>query len=148
VKLIKAELALRKLRSGRDNSATEAANLIAGLVYNNIRKFTMIPGIVHFLFAGYDSGGVHLYDIYPDGSISDVDDFVASGSGGTFAFGVFDAQFKKDMSQEQAIELALKGINSALQRDSATGDGLDVVVVNKDGVKKVMTKEFSINALK
>jgi proteasome beta subunit len=148
VKLIKAELVLRKLRSGRENSVKEGANLTAGIVYNNIRKFTMIPGVVHFLFAGYDSEGSHLYDIYPDGSISDVDDFVCSGSGGTFAFGVFDAQYKKDMNQEQAIELAIKGINSALQRDSASGDGIDVVVINKDGVKKVFTKELSINLSK
>ncbi len=148
VKLIKAELVLRKLRSGRENSVKEGANLTAGIVYSNIRKFTMIPGVVHFLFAGYDSEGSHLYDIYPDGSISDVDDFVCSGSGGTFAFGVFDAQYKKDMNQEQAIELAIKGINSALQRDSASGDGIDVVVINKDGVKKVYTKELSINLSK
>ena len=108
----------------------------------------MIPGVVHFLFAGYDSQGSHLYDIYPDGSITDIDDFVCSGSGGTFAFGVLDAQYKKDMSQEQAVELAVKAVNSALQRDSASGDGLDVVVINKDGVKKVISKELFINAIK
>jgi proteasome beta subunit len=145
-KLIKAELVLRKLRSGRDNSVKEAANLTAGIVYNSIRRMSMMPAIVHFLFGGYDSTGFHLYDIYPDGSISDVDDFVCSGSGGTFAFGVFDAQYKKDLGQEQAIDLAVKGINSALQRDSASGDGFDVVVINKEGVKKVFTKELPVNA--
>ncbi|HHI04097.1 MAG TPA: proteasome subunit beta [Candidatus Woesearchaeota archaeon] len=144
VKLIKAELSLRKLKNGRPNRVKEATNLVSGLVYNNIRRFTMIPGVVHFLFAGYDDTGVHLYDIYPDGSISEIDDFVASGSGGTFAFGVFDAQYKKDMTQEQAVELAIKAINSALQRDSASGDGLDVVLVNKHGVKKLMTKDLSV----
>jgi len=144
VKLIKAELSLRKLKNGRANRVKEAANLVAGMVYNNIRKFTVIPGIVHFLFAGYDENGIHLYDIYPDGSISEIDDFVASGSGGTFAFGVFDAQYKKDMTQDEAVELAIKGVNSALQRDSASGDGLDVVLVNKNGVKKIMTKDLSV----
>ncbi len=144
VKLIKAELSLRKLKNGRPNRVKEATNLVAGMVYNNIRKLTMIPGIVHFLFAGYDNTGAHLYDIYPDGSISEIDDFVASGSGGTFAFGVFDAQYKKDMTQEQAVELAIRGVNSALQRDSASGDGLDVVLVNKHGVKKIMTKDLSV----
>ena len=145
VKLVKAELSLRKLRNNRPNSAKEAANLVAGLVYRNIRSFSMIPGIVHFLFAGYDEEGKHLFDIYPDGSITDVDDFVCSGSGGTFAFGVLDAQYKKDMTEEQCVELALKAINSALQRDSASGDGIDVVVVNKEGVKKVYSKELKVN---
>ncbi len=146
VKLIKAELVLRKLRSGRENSVKEGANLTAGIVYNSIRRMSMMPAIVHFLFGGWDSEGGHLYDIYPDGSISDVDDFVCSGSGGTFAFGVFDAQYKKDMTQEQAVDLAIKGINSALQRDSASGDGFDVFVINKDGVKKVYSKVLSVSA--
>jgi proteasome beta subunit len=148
VKLIKAELTLRKLRTGRENKVNEAANLVAGLVYSNIRKFTVIPGIVHFLFAGFDSEGTHLYDIYPDGSITDVDDFVCSGSGGTFAFGVLDAQYTKDLSQDKCVDLAVKCVNSALQRDSASGDGIDVVVINKDGVKKVFSKELFISVSK
>ena len=148
VKLIKAELNLRELRTGRLNNTNEAANLLAGIVYGSIRKFSTIPGIVHFLFAGYDETGPHLYDIYPDGSISVVDDFVTSGSGGSFAFGVFDAQYKKDLSQEDAVKLAVVGINSALQRDSASGDGIDVVVINKDGVKNVFTKELFIKVEK
>lgn len=148
VKLIKAELNLRELRTGRNNNAKEAANLLAGIVYGSIRKFSAIPGIVHFLFAGYDENGAHLYDIYPDGSITEIDDFVTSGSGGSFAFGVFDAQYKKDISEEQAVKLAVTGINSALQRDSASGDGIDVVVINKNGVNKVFSKQLFIHVEK
>lgn len=148
VKLIKAELNLRELRTGRLNNTSEAANLLAGIVYGSIRKFSAIPGIVHFLFAGYDETGPHLYDIYPDGSITVVDDFVTSGSGGSFAFGVFDAQYKRDLKEEDAVKLAVTAINSALQRDSASGDGIDVVVINKDGVKKVFTKELFIKVEK
>jgi len=148
VKLIKAELSLRKLRTGRPNTVKEAANLLAGIVYGKIRNFSAIPGIVHFVFGGFDDEGATLYDIYPDGSISVVDDFIASGSGGSFAFGVFDSQYKKDMTQEQAVVLAVKAVNSALQRDSASGDGIDVVVINKDGVKNVFTKELFIKVEK
>jgi len=144
VKLIRAELTLKRLRNNRSNGVKEAANLLSGMVYGIIRRLSMVPSIVHFLFAGYDSDGLHLYDIYPDGSITEIDDFVASGSGSTFAYGVFDAQYKKDMSQEEAVNLALKGINSALQRDSASGDGLDVVIITKDGVKKHLTRELTI----
>ncbi|MEM4397456.1 MAG: proteasome subunit beta [Candidatus Woesearchaeota archaeon] len=148
VKIIKAELVLRRLRSGRENIVKEGANLAAGIVYNSIRRFSAVPGVVHFLFAGYDSSGAHLYEIYPDGSISEIEDFITSGSGGMFAMGVFDAQYKKDMTQEQAVDLAVKGINSALQRDSASGDGIDVVVINKEGFKKIMTKEINVNLAK
>ena len=149
VKLIKAELSLRELRTNRINKVSEAANLVAGLVYGSIRRFSMIPGVVHFLFAGHDDeSGLKLYDIYPDGSISEVEDFVSSGSGSMFAFGVFDAQYKKDMSQEEAVDLVIKAINSALQRDSASGDGLDVVIIDKKGVKKILTKDLRIKVSK
>ena len=144
VKLIRAELKLKSLRNGRGNLAHETANMVAGLVYSSIRRYSMIPGIVHFLLAGYDKDGAHLYDIYPDGSVSDVDDFITSGSGGMFAMGVFDAQYKKGLSQDEAVELAIKGINSSVQRDSASGDGIDVFVINKEGVKKVYHKEVSV----
>ncbi|MBT4858808.1 proteasome subunit beta, partial [archaeon] len=67
---------------------------------------------------------------------------------GSFAFGVFDAQYKPDLKQEDAVKLAVTAINSALQRDSASGDGIDVVVINKDGVKKVFSKELFIKVSK
>ena len=52
------------------------------------------------------------------------------------------------MTQDQAVVLAVKAVNSALQRDSASGDGIDVVVINKDGVKNVFTKELFIKVEK
>jgi proteasome beta subunit len=148
VKLVKAELNLRNVRTGRENTVNESANLLAGIVYGNIRRFSAIPGVVHFLFAGYDEKGTHLYDIYPDGSITDVDDFITSGSGGTFAMGVLDAQYKPDMKESEAVDLAIKAVNSAIQRDAASGDGIDVMVINKDGVKKAFTKEISYKVTK
>src|SRR3989338_4952738 len=71
----------KRIRTGRENSVKEAANLLATLVYNNIRKLSMIPGISHFLVGGKDEAGFHLYDLAPDGSIVEIDDYVSSGSG-------------------------------------------------------------------
>lgn len=140
IKIIKAELALKSIRASKKNKIKEAANLTASLVYSNIRRISMIPGLVHFLFAGYDEDGCHLYDIYPDGSLSKVSDYVSTGSGSMLAFGVLESQYKKDMPEDQAIELILKAINTAIQRDTATGEGIDVYVVRKAGIEKVMTK--------
>jgi len=143
VKIIRAELALKRIRTGRRVSVKEASNLTAGLVYSNIRKLSMIPALVHFLFAGHDTQGDHLYDIYPDGSISEIEDFVASGSGSMFAYGVFESQYKKDIAQEEAVELALNAVNAALQRDSASGEGIDVFIINDKGAKQVMKKKIN-----
>jgi len=144
-KLIKAELKLKEIRTGKINTVKEAANLLAGIVYSNIRKFSLIPGISHFIVGGKDKTGFHMYDLSPDGSITDIDDFVSSGSGSPMAYGVFESQYKKDLQVKDGIKLAVKGVNAAIQRDAASGEGLDVVTITEKGVKKVLTKEIKIN---
>ncbi|MFH1211586.1 MAG: proteasome subunit beta [Candidatus Woesearchaeota archaeon] len=139
VKLIKAEIKLKDIRTARATTVVEAANLLAGMVYSNIRKISMIPGISHFLLAGYDLK-TYLFDIFPDGSISEVEDFVSSGSGSVFAYGVLEANYSKNLAEEDGVKLAVKAVNAALQRDSVSGDGIDVFVINKNGVKKVFQK--------
>lgn len=145
IKLIKAELKLKEVRTYKKPSAKEAANLLGGILYSNIRRMSMLPGIAHFLLAGKDVQGVHLYDLFPDGSVTKITDFISSGSGSVFAYGVLETQYKKDMTTDEAIALAVKSVNTALQRDSASGNGIDVIVVNEKEIKRVMHKELVCN---
>src|SRR3989338_1094988 len=71
VKLIKAELKLKTLRTGREPNVKESANLLSGMIYANIRKMSLIPGISHFLLGGTDETGIHLYDLFADGSLTE-----------------------------------------------------------------------------
>lgn len=143
IKIIKAQLKLHFMRCGIELGVKESANFLSNLVYGNIRKMSMIPGVSHFLFGGVDNTGFYLYDIFPDGSITDVDDFIASGSGSVFAFGVLDADYKHNLSVEEGVKLAVKAVNSAMQRDIASGEGIDVITITpKDGVKKVFAKKL------
>ena len=141
-KYLKAELKLKDIRTGRETSVKEAANLLANFVYSNIRKLSLIPGISHFIIGGKDSAGFHLYDLSPDGSIVEVDDYISSGSGSVMAFGVLETLYKKGLSVEEGVKLAAKGINAAVQRDIASGNGVDIVSITKDGIKKVFSKEI------
>jgi len=147
IKLMRAELKLKEVRSGKSTNAKEAANLLGGILYSNIRRMSMLPGIAHFLMGGKDSFGVHLYDLYPDGSVTKVRDFVSSGSGSVFALGVLETQYRKDMNTADGIKLAVKAINTALQRDSASGNGVDVIVVTDKDIKRVMSKDVEYNLL-
>ena len=142
VKYLRAELKLKDIRTGRETTVKEAASLLANFVYNNIRKMSMIPGISHFILAGKDSTGFHLYDLSPDGSIVEVDDYISSGSGSVMAFGVLETLYKKGLSVDEGMKLAAKGINAAVQRDIASGNGVDIVSITKDGIKKVFSKEI------
>ena len=102
----------------------------------------MFPSVAHFLLGGKDSEGVHLYDLFPDGSVTKVRDFISSGSGSVFAYGVLETQYKPDITVAQGIELAKLAVNTALQRDSASGNGINVVVVTDKEIKRVLTKEL------
>ncbi|MFA6461886.1 MAG: proteasome subunit beta [Candidatus Woesearchaeota archaeon] len=147
IKLIKAELKLKEVRTSKKPTVKEAANLLGGLLYTNIRQMSMLPGIAHFLLGGKDNSGLYLYDLFPDGSVTKIRDYVSSGSGSVFALGVLETQYKLDMTAAEGVKLAVRCVNTALQRDSASGNGVDVVVVTEKEVKKVLQKELEYSLL-
>lgn len=141
-KIIKAQLKLIEIRKGKKSSVNQAANLLAGLVYGNIRRMSMIQSIVGFLLAGKDEKGFHLYTIGIDGSLAKMDEYVCDGSGMMFATGVLEANYKKNMQIDDGVKLAVQVLNAAMQRDIATGNGIDILTITKDGVKFVLRKEL------
>jgi proteasome beta subunit len=143
VKLVQAELRLKRMRVHRKATVEEAAHLMSRMVYNNLRKPSMIPGISHFLLGGRDEKGYYVYDIFADGTLTLIDDFVGSGSGSILAYGVLETLYHPEMTIDQGVALVVKALNAAMQRDIFSGNGLDIIVVNRDGVKKVLEKEVN-----
>lgn len=137
IKILRGETKLKQIREGHQPSIKEVANLLGGLLYSNVRRFSAVPGITHFLLGGRDDKGMHLYDLFPDGSITNIDDYISSGSGSVFALGVLETLYKKDMSVDEGIKLALRAVNAALQRDSYSGNGVDIAVVSTKSVEKL-----------
>jgi proteasome beta subunit len=146
-KLIKAEIKLKSLQTKRKITVKEAANLLGGLLYSNIRQLTMIPPITHFILGGKDNGSsYHLYDLYPDGSVEEMKDYSSSGSGSVFALGVLEVEYKKEMTVEQGVELATKAVRTALERDIGSGGGVLVYTITDKGVEERIDKKI-INQL-
>ena len=145
IKLIKAEIALKKMRLTKEPAVKEVANLFAGIIYYNVRKFSWIPGITAFILGGKDDSGFHLYELSPDGSVMEVEDYVSDGSGMVMAIGVLDTLYKKDIMINDGVKLAVKAINASIQRDAASGEGIDVFAITKTGIKKVFTKKLETN---
>ncbi len=141
VKLTKAEIRLKKLRTRVEPSVKETASLFGMLVYENIRKFSPILGVTAFLIGGVDDKGFWLYEVSPDGSNLEHKDFVSTGSGMVVAYGVLEDAYKKDMTVDEGVKLAVKALSAAMQRDTPTGSGIDVVVIDKNGSRKVVEEE-------
>ncbi|MBI2573719.1 proteasome subunit beta [Candidatus Woesearchaeota archaeon] len=144
IKLIRAELKLKEMRTLKSPTVKEAANLLGGMLYASLRRMSMFPAVAHFVLAGRDSTGLHLYDLFPDGSVTHVPDYISSGSGSVFAYGVLETQYRKDMSTAEGVKLAVKAVNTALNRDSASGNGIDVIIVTEKEIKRVMQKEVEV----
>lgn len=142
IKLIRAELKLKEVRTNKTPTIKESANLLGSLLYSALRRMSMFPAIAHFLMAGKDSEGLHLYDLFPDGSVTKVRDYVSSGSGSVFAYGVLESKYDPEVTTKEGIKLAVNAVNAALQRDSASGDGIDVVVINNKQIVKAFKKEL------
>jgi proteasome beta subunit len=138
-KLITAELRLKELKDKKRPSVKEAANLIATIAYNNIRQMSMVPFIAGTMVGGFDEGkDVELYSIEPAGSVMKVEDFDANFSSGMpYILGLLERQYKKGMNVEDGAKLAIEAIKSSSERDTASGYGVDVFVITKEGIKQV-----------
>ncbi|OYT40864.1 proteasome subunit beta [Candidatus Pacearchaeota archaeon ex4484_26] len=141
-KLTKAELKLKKIRTKLKPTVKEAANLFATILYHNIRKFSPILGIAAFIVGGVDDKGFWLYDAAPDGAALEHKDYVSTGSGSILAYGVLESEYKPDLTIKDGVKLAIKALNTAMQRDVATGSGIDVVTITREGIKKVVEEEL------
>jgi len=142
-KYLTSELNLRSIQLHRDSSVKEAANLLRNWVYGMIRQPSMMQDISHFLVGGTDSPGVHLYEIFPDGTLTQISTYVTSGSGSSYALGVLETQYKESLTETEGVDLAIKCIDTAMQRDIASGNGVNVLVIDSNGVRKVATKKVN-----
>lgn len=143
-KIIAAQLKLKELKSKKRPSVKEAANLVGIITYQNIRQPSMIPSIVGTLVAGFNEDGTtELYTIEPAGTAMKVEDYDANfGSGMPFVLGLLERQYKKDITVNEAIELAVEAIKSSTQRDTGSGNGIDVFTITKKGINHAVEQEI------
>lgn len=143
-KIIAAELKLKQLKSKTRPTVKEGANLIAMVAYNNIRQPRMVPFIAGTLVAGYNEDGTYeLYSIEPAGSVMKVDDYDANFSSGMpFILGLLERQYNQNITVKQGVELALEALKSSTQRDSCSGNAIDVFTITKDGIKQVVKQKI------
>lgn len=144
-KMIRAELRIKELRSKTRATVKEAANLIAMMAYKNIRQFSSIPFIAGTMVGGVNEDGTtELYTIEPAGTVTLVEDFDANFSSGMpYILGLLERQYKKEITIKEGIELAVEALKSSTQRDIASGNGIDVFAITKEGVKHEIEQEIA-----
>jgi proteasome beta subunit len=127
VRQVEALAKIRKLETRREVPPNSVAKLMSVIMFE--RRY--FPLLTQVIVGGIDNKP-EIYTLDPLGSVLP-DDYAAVGTGAEMALGIMDAEFKPNMTEEKAKELAIRAIKSAIQRDAASGDGIDVLVVSKDG---------------
>ncbi len=142
---LRAEVSLYRLRRGGTLSAEGAATLLANILNGN----RMFPYYAWMILGGVDGKGGHVFSVDPAGG-SIEDRFVSVGSGSTFAYGILEEGYSRDMSVSDGVDLALRGLTAAMKRDSASGDGYIVHVITSREYKEFGEDEINkrLKALK
>ncbi|MCE4617201.1 MAG: archaeal proteasome endopeptidase complex subunit beta [Desulfurococcales archaeon] len=99
----------------------------------------IMPFIVQLIVGGYD-GKPRLYTLDLLGSVIE-EEYTATGSGSPVALGVLEDGYSEDLSLDEAVELAKRAVKTATLRDSASGDGVDVVIIGR-GLYEEKTLRF------
>lgn len=128
VRQVSALSKIRKLETRRSVEPNSVAKLMSVIMFER-RYFPLLTQVV---VGGVTSGKPEIYTLDPLGSVLP-DRYAAVGTGAEMALGVMDADYSENMNEEKATHLALKSIRSSIQRDSASGDGIDMLIINKNG---------------
>lgn len=136
MKYISAEVALYQLRNNMQMSIDSAATLTANILHS--ARFA--PYFVQTLLGGVDAKGPKIYSLDPSGGLIP-DDFISTGSGSVFAYGVLEDRYSEDLTVDEGIDVAIRALKSAMERDTYSGNGILVSIVKTDGGYKELTKE-------
>jgi proteasome beta subunit len=127
VKTVQSIVKRKEIETGRPVNPNNVAKVMSVLMFEN-RLFPLLTQVI--------VGGVgekpELYVLDPLGSLIP-DKYAAVGTGEEIAIGVIENEYKDDITVEEAKNLALRGIKSALKRDASSGDGVDLLIITKNG---------------
>ena len=132
------EVKLYELKTGTTMSLRAASTLMANIM--NGRRY--MPFWVQLLLGGIDSEGGHVYSLDAAGG-SIPDKFQTTGSGSPFVYGVLEDRFTEDLSVEQGKELGVRALTAAMKRDSASGDGISMCVIDSNGYHRVSPEDIA-----
>lgn len=118
---------IRKLETRREVAPNSVAKLMSVIMFER-RYFPLLTQVI----VGGVGQETKIYTLDPLGSLLP-DVYAAVGTGAELALGVLDASFQEKMTEEKAKELAIRSIKSSIQRDSSSGDGIDVLSITKKG---------------
>jgi proteasome beta subunit len=123
VRQVTALAKIRRLETRREVPPHSIAKLMSVILFE--RRF--FPLMTQVIVGGIDQKP-QIYTLDPLGSVLP-DEYAAVGTGAEMALGIMDAEYKPNMTEEKARDLVIRAIKSSVQRDSSSGDGIDILML-------------------
>ncbi len=135
VRIMRSQLKLKELETS-ELSVQGASTLLSNILQGS----KMMPFMNQFVIGGVDEEGV-IYDLDPLGGLMDHSKFTATGSGSPTAYGVLEDSYEEGMTIDEGTEVAVRALQAAMERDVASGDGIDVARITSAGFKRLSPSE-------
>ncbi|CAG8144635.1 unnamed protein product [Penicillium salamii] len=149
LRYLSQQCTLHEIRHKRRITVAAASKILANLTYAykgyGLSMGTMLAGVctICFVVTEYKvwrltifqmtpQEGPALYYIDSDGTRLPGNLFCV-GSGQTFAYGVLDAEYKYDLTEEEALNLGRRAILAAMHRDAYSGGFINLYHVKEEG---------------
>ena len=121
---------LKELESRKSMKPNSVAKLMSTLMFQN----RYAPLLTQVILGGLGDKPV-VYVLDPLGSVIS-DQYATVGTGEETAIGVVEAGYSPDMTQKEARDLAVSAIKAAIARDAMSGNGIDLLTVDKSGIRE------------
>jgi len=126
--MIKRDLELHRLNTHSESRVQMAANKTA----EHLFRYQGQVGL-HAIMGGVDCKGPQLMEISNDGNHYQ-GNYLTMGSGSLAAMGVFESEYKEDMTEEDAVKLVTKAIEAGIYHDLGSGSNVDVAIIKRGKV--------------
>jgi proteasome beta subunit len=121
---------LKELESHKPMKPNSVAKLMSTLMFQN----RYAPLLTQVILGGVGQEPV-VYVLDPLGSVIS-DQYATVGTGEETAIGVVEAGYRSAISQKDAKELLVSSIKAAIARDAMSGNGIDLMTIDRSGIKE------------
>jgi proteasome beta subunit len=133
-----AEAELFNLKRNQEMTVKAAATLMANILSG--RRY--FPYWVQLLIGGLDSNGGHVFSLDAAGGAIP-DNYITTGSGSPYVYGILEDYYKENMTPNEGIDLSIRAIHAAMKRDAASGNGIEVILIDKKGYQIISEEDVA-----